>query len=158
MVQTPLHVSAGYDRAEIVKFLLDWQGPEKVEMEATNIYVGRNSIARLLLAHGAVIEARANNGMTSLHLAAWHSIRSDDYSAVQTLLEYNADCSAQEDNEGKTPLNHLSNGPASEKLRELLNRHLEEQRKRRAIEAYVVKQKLKWMNSKMSSQIYCGVA
>lgn len=34
-----------------------------------------------------------------------------------------------------TPLNHLSQGPGNEKLRELLNKHLEEQRKRRAIEA-----------------------
>lgn len=34
-----------------------------------------------------------------------------------------------------TPLNHLSQGPGNEKLRQLLNRHLEEQRKRRAIEA-----------------------
>ena len=34
-----------------------------------------------------------------------------------------------------TPLNHLSKGPGSEKLRELLLSHLEEQRKRRAIEA-----------------------
>lgn len=144
MTQTPLHVSAGYDRVEIIKFLLDWQGPEKVEMEATNMYGetplhmaaknGCNEAARLLLAHGAFIEAKANNGMTPLHLAVWHSIRSDDYSAVQTLLVYNANCSA-EDNEGKTPLNHLSNGPASEKLSELLQLHLEEQRKREAIEA-----------------------
>lgn len=33
------------------------------------------------------------------------------------------------------PLNHLSPGPGSEKLRLLLHLHLEEQRKRRAIEA-----------------------
>lgn len=37
--------------------------------------------------------------------------------------------------EGMTPLNHLSPGPRSEKLWELLNWHLGEQRKRRAIEA-----------------------
>ena len=37
MAQTPLHVSAGNNRAEIVKFLLDWQGPEKVELEAKNM-------------------------------------------------------------------------------------------------------------------------
>lgn len=34
-----------------------------------------------------------------------------------------------------TPLNHLSQGPESKKLRELLQQHLEEQRRRRAIEA-----------------------
>lgn len=37
MAQTPLHVSAGYNKAEIVKFLLDWQGPDKVELEARNM-------------------------------------------------------------------------------------------------------------------------
>ncbi|GLT49458.1 hypothetical protein SLA2020_230110 [Shorea laevis] len=74
MSQTPLHVSAGYNRADMVKLLLDWQGPEKVELEAKNMYGetplhmaaknGCNEAARLLLAHGAFIEAKANNGMT----------------------------------------------------------------------------------------------
>ncbi|XWS72025.1 hypothetical protein CRYUN_Cryun02cG0005200 [Craigia yunnanensis] len=144
MAQTPLHVSAGYDRAEIIKFLLDWQGPEKAELEAKNMYGetplhmaaknGCNEAVRLLLAHGAFIEAKANNGMTPLHIAVWYSIRSDDYATVKTLLEYNADCSA-EDNEGMTPIKHLSKGPGSEKLSELFHWHLEEQRKRRALEA-----------------------
>lgn len=37
--------------------------------------------------------------------------------------------------EGMTPIKHLSNGPGSEKLRQLLHWHLEEQQKRRALEA-----------------------
>jgi hypothetical protein len=37
MAQTPLHVSAGYNRADIIKFLLDWQGAEKVELEPRNM-------------------------------------------------------------------------------------------------------------------------
>ena len=37
MAQTPLHVSSGYNNVEIVKFLLNWQGPEKVELEAKNM-------------------------------------------------------------------------------------------------------------------------
>ncbi|KAJ4822596.1 hypothetical protein Tsubulata_021925 [Turnera subulata] len=144
MAQTPLHVSAGNNKVEIIKFLLDWQGAEKVELEAKNMYGetplhmaaknGCNEAARLLLAHGAFVEAKANNGMTPLHLSVWHSIRAEDYSTVKTLLEYNADCSAK-DNEGMTPLNHLSQGPGSEKLRQLLQWHLEEQRKKRALEA-----------------------
>ncbi|KAL0374335.1 UNVERIFIED_CONTAM: protein CfxQ [Sesamum radiatum] len=144
MAQTPLHVSAGYNSIEIVKFLLDWQGPEKVELEAKNMYGetplhmaaknGCNEAAKLLLGRGAFVESKANNGMTPLHLAVWHSLRAEDFSTVNTLLEYNADCSA-EDNEGMTPLNHLSQGPGNEKLRDLLLRHLAEQRKRRAIEA-----------------------
>ncbi|XP_060209793.1 protein CfxQ homolog isoform X2 [Lycium barbarum] len=144
MVQTPLHVAAGYNNVEILNFLFGWLGPEKVELEAKNMYGetplhmaaknGCNEAAKVLLAHGALIEARANNGMTPLHLAVWHSLRAEDYSTVKTLLEYNADCSA-EDNEGMTPINHLSQGPGNEKLRELLQRYLEEQRKRKAIEA-----------------------
>ncbi|KAL5835973.1 hypothetical protein ACOSQ4_015470 [Xanthoceras sorbifolium] len=144
MSQTPLHVAAGYNKAEIVKFLLEWQGTEKVELEAQNMYGetplhmaaknGCNDAAKLLLAHGAVIEAKANNGMTPLHLSVWYSIRSEDCATVKTLLEYNADCSAM-DNEGKTPLDHLSKGPGSEKLRELLHLHSEDQRKKRALEA-----------------------
>ncbi|XP_042013345.1 protein CfxQ-like isoform X2 [Salvia splendens] len=144
MAQTPLHVSAGYNNIEIVKLLLDWRGPEKVEMEAMNMYGetplhmaaknGCNEAAKLLLSCGASVEAKANNGMTPLHLAVWHSLRAEDCSTVNTLLEYKASCSA-EDNEGMTPLNHLSQGPGNDKLRDLLVRHLEEQRKRRAIEA-----------------------
>ena len=37
MAQTPLHVAAGYNNIEIVKLLLGWRGPEKVEMEAKNM-------------------------------------------------------------------------------------------------------------------------
>lgn len=37
MAQTPLHVSAGYGKVEIVKLLLEWKGPEKVELEAKNM-------------------------------------------------------------------------------------------------------------------------
>ncbi|CAN4096355.1 unnamed protein product [Withania somnifera] len=144
MVQTPLHVAAGYNNVEILKFLLSWPGPEKVELEAKNMYGetplhmaaknGCNEAAKALLVHGALVEARANNGMTPLHLAVWHSLRAEDYSAVKTLLEYNADCSA-EDNEGMTPINHLSQGPRNEKLRELLHWYLDEQRRHKAIEA-----------------------
>ncbi|KAJ7969610.1 AAA-type ATPase family protein / ankyrin repeat family protein [Quillaja saponaria] len=144
MAHTPLHVSSGHNRAEIVKFILDWQGPDKAELEANNMYGetplhmaaknGCNEAAKMLLAHGASIEAKANNGMTPLHLAVWHSLLAEECSTVSTLLEYNADCSAK-DNEGMTPLNHLLEGPGNEKLRQLLHWHLEEQRKRRAIEA-----------------------
>jgi SpoVK/Ycf46/Vps4 family AAA+-type ATPase len=144
MTQTPLHVAAGYNRADVVKYLLEWQGLEKVELEAKNMYGetplhlaaknGCSEAARLLLSRGAVLAAKANNGMTPLHLAVWHSIQSENSCTVQTLLEYNADCSAKDD-EGKTPIDHLSKGPGSQKLCELLNTHIKEQRKRKALEA-----------------------
>ncbi|KVI01266.1 Ankyrin repeat-containing protein [Cynara cardunculus var. scolymus] len=111
MANTPLHVAAGHNRVEVVKFLLNFSGPETVELEAKNM-----------------------NGMTPLHLSVWHSLRAEDSSTVVTLLEHNADCSAK-DNEGMTPLNHLSQGSGNEKLQALLKSYLEQQRKVRAIEA-----------------------
>uniref|UniRef100_A0A2P2ISG7 Uncharacterized protein MANES_03G021400 n=1 Tax=Rhizophora mucronata TaxID=61149 RepID=A0A2P2ISG7_RHIMU len=144
MAQTPLHVSAGNNRVEIIKVLLNWQGVEKVELEAKNMYGetplhmaaknGCNEATQLLLAHGAFIEAKANNGMTPLHLAVWYSNNAEGTSTIRTLLEYNADCSAK-DNDNMTPLNHLLQVPGSEKLRELLLLYSEEQRKRKALEA-----------------------
>nr|XP_043629299.1 protein CfxQ homolog [Erigeron canadensis] len=144
MANTPLHVAAGHNSVEVVKFLLNLTEPETVELEAKNMYGetplhmaaknGSNEAAALLLSHGASTEAKANNGMTPLHLSVWHSLRAEDSSTVKTLLEHNADCSAKDD-EGMTPLNHLSQGPGNEKLLALLTSYLEEQRKRRAIEA-----------------------
>ncbi|TMW85258.1 hypothetical protein EJD97_023430 [Solanum chilense] len=106
MVQTPLHVAAGYNNVEILKFLLGWSGPEKVEMEAKNMYGetplhmaaknGCNEAAKKLLANGALVEAKANNGMTPLHLAVWHSLRVEDCCTVKALLEHDANCSAED--------------------------------------------------------------
>ncbi|KAF3595549.1 hypothetical protein DY000_02022602 [Brassica cretica] len=144
MYHTPLHVSAGNGNVDIVKYLLDWPGSDKVELEAMNTYGetplhmaaknGCNEAAKLLLERGAFIEAKASNGMTPLHLAVWYSITSKDISTVKTLLDNNADCSAK-DNEGMTPLDHLPQGQGSEKLRELLRWFLQEQRKRSALES-----------------------
>lgn len=39
MVQTPLHVASGNNNVEIVKFLLEWKGSEKVELEAKNMVI-----------------------------------------------------------------------------------------------------------------------
>ncbi|KAK1314329.1 hypothetical protein QJS10_CPA06g00670 [Acorus calamus] len=144
MAQTPLHIAAGYNNVGIMRVLLDSRGHEKIELEARNMYGetplhmaaknGCNEALQLLLDHGAFVEAKANNGMTPLHLSVWYSLHTKDCSTVSPLLEYNADCNAQ-DNEGMTPLNHLAQGPSNEKLRELLHQHLEARRKRQAIEA-----------------------
>ncbi|EEC72883.1 hypothetical protein OsI_06666 [Oryza sativa Indica Group] len=126
MSQTPLHVAAGYNNTGIVKFLLDFQGTDKVELEAKNMYgetplhmAVKNSScesAKLLLERGAHIEAKANNGMAPLHLAVWHALQSGD-------------CST----EGKIPSNHIPGGAGNEKLQKLLTRHMEEQRQRKAL-------------------------
>uniref|UniRef100_A0A0D9YQ68 AAA+ ATPase domain-containing protein n=1 Tax=Oryza glumipatula TaxID=40148 RepID=A0A0D9YQ68_9ORYZ len=155
MSQTPLHVAAGYNNTGIVKFLLDFQGTDKVELEAKNMYgetplhmAVKNSScesAKLLLERGAHIEAKANNGMAPLHLAVWHALQSGDCSTVNVLLSYNADCYAKDDcteycsyhtlphQEGKIPSNHIPGGAGNEKLQKLLIHHMEEQRKRKAL-------------------------
>ncbi|XP_042436800.1 protein phosphatase 1 regulatory subunit 16A-like isoform X2 [Zingiber officinale] len=106
-------------------------GETPFHMAAKN---GCSESARLLLAQGASLDAKVNNGMTPLHLAVWHALRAEDCKTVSTLLEYNANCSAKH-NEGMTPLNHLSESASREKLRGLLIKHMEEQRKCKAIES-----------------------
>ncbi|XP_043725549.1 ESX-1 secretion system protein EccA1-like [Telopea speciosissima] len=145
LAQTPLHFSAGCGHVEIVKLLLDWQGTEKVELEAKNVFGdtplhmaaknGCSIAAKVLLDHGAFVEAKCDIGMTPLHLAVWHSLSEENCLIVKTLLEYNADCSVK-DNDGMTPLDYLSKAPESKKLWELFHCHIEAQRMRRAKEEY----------------------
>ncbi|RRT76151.1 hypothetical protein B296_00023419, partial [Ensete ventricosum] len=118
----------------------DLIGLQKRLQENPSLLNARNAVVRLLLLllglrpEKVELEARNMNGMTPLHLAVWHALRAENSITVSTLLEYNADCSVK-DNEGMTPLNHLSEGESSEKLRGLLGRHMEEQRKQKAIES-----------------------
>ncbi|KAL8489748.1 hypothetical protein ACS0TY_025585 [Phlomoides rotata] len=127
MVKTPLHVAASMNRVEIIKYLVEWTGPEKVDLEAKDSYGetplhsavknGANEAVRVLYQYGASIEATNNATMTPLHLAVRHALRSGDNSIVKTLCEYNADFTAQ-DNEGKMPFNYLPT--ENEELRDLL--------------------------------------
>ncbi|KAL0333865.1 UNVERIFIED_CONTAM: protein CbbX [Sesamum angustifolium] len=133
-VQTPLHISSGQNRVEIVKYLLEWIGPQELELEAQNVYGetplhvavknGCNEVVRMLLDYGAYVEARTNNLMTPLHLAVGFALRTGDDTSVKTLLEFNADCSA-EDDEGMMPYNYLPEGQENEELHGLL--YIEEQ-------------------------------
>ncbi|KAK6915328.1 Ankyrin repeat [Dillenia turbinata] len=84
-------------------------GETPLHMAAKN---GCSEAARLLLARGAFIKAKAKNGITPLHLSI-----------------------CAKDNEVMTPLNHLSLGPGNEKLQNLLNKHLEQQRTQKALKA-----------------------
>ncbi|KAH9574410.1 hypothetical protein CY35_01G055800 [Sphagnum magellanicum] len=136
MTETPLHRAAASNEVDAVKFLLEWQGAEKVELETKNTYGetplhlaaknGCTEAMKLLLQHGAYIEARANNGMTPLHLAVWYSVRADTVAPVEALLEYDANVSAK-DNEAQTPLSHLPKSPSNDKLRNLLQVQLDKQ-------------------------------
>lgn len=130
MLQTPLHASAGLNRYEIVKYLLEWRGSVSVELEATNVYgetplhfVAKNGCvesARILLDHGANVHSRTNNQITPLHLAVGFALRSGDNSIVKLLLEFNADCSAADD-EGMLAFNYIpATGNEHEELRQLV--------------------------------------
>ncbi|XP_073154285.1 protein CfxQ homolog [Henckelia pumila] len=130
MLQTPLHASAGLNRHEIVKYLLEWRGSVNVELEATNVYGetplhfavknGCVESARRLLHHGANVHARTNNQVTPLHLAVGFALRSGDNSIVKLLLEFNADCSAADD-EGMLAFNYIpATGYEHDELRQLV--------------------------------------
>ncbi|KAJ0097518.1 hypothetical protein Patl1_27408 [Pistacia atlantica] len=144
MLETPLHVSASNNKTEIVKFLLEWKGDEKVDLEAKNMYGetplhvasknGCNEAARLLLAHGALVEAKSKYGVTPLMLSVCQSSRAEDCSTVETLLEKNADCDATDD-EGMTPLDHLSKIQESGKLSDLLVSRQKDQHNKKFLEA-----------------------
>lgn len=41
-------------------------------------------------------ESFLQNGMTSLHLSVWHSLRAEDCSTVKALLKHDANCSAED--------------------------------------------------------------
>ncbi|MCO5546790.1 hypothetical protein L7F22_000226 [Adiantum nelumboides] len=144
MSQTPLHVAAASNRVEIVKFLLEWEGLEKPEVEAKNMYGetalhlasknGCSDVAKLLLEGKANLEAKTGNGMTPLHLAVWYSVKHEDHSIVEALLHFRADASVV-DNEGKTPIAHLPKSPSHQKLCALIQSHLDQQMKEKAMQA-----------------------
>ncbi|KZV52338.1 protein cfxQ [Dorcoceras hygrometricum] len=130
ILQTPLHASAGHNRYEIVKYLLEWRGSENVDLEATNVYgetpfhlAAKNGCvesARMLLDRGANVNARTNNQKTPLQLSVGFALRSGDNSIVKLLLQFNADCSA-EDDEGKLAFNYIpTTGYEHEELRQLV--------------------------------------
>ncbi|KAJ0097516.1 hypothetical protein Patl1_27404 [Pistacia atlantica] len=144
MLETPLHLSAGNNKTEIVKFMLEWKGDYKVHLEVDNMYGetplhvaaknGCNEAARLLLAHGASEDDLTEYGATPLKLAVLHAVRTEDCSIVKTLLENNADYNVKDD-KGMTVLDHLSKIPESGKLRDVFLSHQEEQQKKKVLEA-----------------------
>ncbi|XP_078154193.1 uncharacterized protein LOC144549362 [Carex rostrata] len=144
--ETPLHKASAKNNVGVLKYLLGWTGPGKVELEARNRY-GETPLhvavkyttvscesAKLLLQHGAALEAKDNNGMTPLHRAVLYANPLGDYTTVSMLLSHNAECSIK-DNKGKTPIDYLWAGPTSERLRNLLKQQQLMQRKKKALQS-----------------------
>jgi ankyrin repeat protein len=88
--ETPLHKSAG--NCDTVGNC----GTVRMHWAAAD---GHKSVAELLLAHGADVNAKRNDGYTPLHLAGvW-----DHMDVLEVLLAKGADVNAK-DNDGRTPL------------------------------------------------------
>ena len=98
--QTPLHFAS--------------RGPS---MEGPNIALSLSSVARLLLEHGAEVNAQGNGHSTPLHVAVQYG-RAE---AVRVLLEHGANVAAK-DEDGKTA-SQLSSDMGHEEITKLLSEH-----------------------------------
>ena len=110
---TPLHSAAYYGDLEVVQKLIEYDVDINAagsdgrtalhfasgDHDTMNLSDPRPSILRLLLAHGADVNARAENSSTPLHSAS----RFATPEVVRVLLEHGADVKA-EDNGGRTAL------------------------------------------------------
>ena len=132
--ETPLHAAAFCGEFKTVEMLLkykadthariDGQGQTPLHLASegsfsrgAGIAVSLSNIARLLLEHGADVNARANDDSTPLHLAAM-SARYGRVDVIRVLLEHGADVNARK-TDGSTPL-HLTARLCAENTRVLL--------------------------------------
>jgi ankyrin repeat protein len=79
-------------------------------------YGGQTNAVRILLEHGADVNASDRHGFTSLHQA----VRARHVEIVQLLLGGEADLEAC-DNDGRTPLLMAAKGGCIDEFRELIN-------------------------------------
>lgn len=104
---TPLGLSAYFGHLDIVALLLDRGAdpniPAKNEYQVTPLHsacsIREYAISKLLIEHGADVNARQMRGVTALHSAA----HIGDFAIVELLLENGADANAKMDT-GQTPL------------------------------------------------------
>ena len=131
--KTPLLSAVREGDLETVKIMLDYevdvnsQGPDNwtsihyVSLGSPLSAGPHNSpkllpdVARLLLEHGADVNARINRGSTTLHVAASYG----RVEVVRVLLEHGANLDA-EDNKGRTPLHEAADNGRAEIVRMLL--------------------------------------
>jgi hypothetical protein len=133
--RTPLYCAAYAGDLEMVQLLLDYKAdinargpgdwtPIHIVSAGTNNpntpYNGPHllpNVARLLLEHGADVDALTDDGLTPLHMA----VESGRVEVARVLLEHGANVGA-EDNEGKTPFQIASAG-GNDEIMKLLSEH-----------------------------------
>lgn len=104
---TPLGLAAFFGHAETVAALLaagadvNLTSSESMKMPplGSAMAVQRSDIARILIEHGANVNAKAVNDLTALHTAAARG----DLESAKLLLDHDADINAAS-TDGKTPL------------------------------------------------------
>ena len=132
---TPLRLAAWYGDLEMVQLLLDYEADPNIGDEDNwtpihslpqgSQFFGildhgpqmLGDIARLLLEHGADINARTNRGMPPLHIAAeWKTVE-----VVRVLLEHGANAGG-EGREGRTPF-QIASANGDNEIMKLLSEH-----------------------------------
>jgi ankyrin repeat protein len=106
---TPLGLAAFFGHAETVEALLsagaqvNLASRESMKMPplGSAMAVQRNDIARMLIEHGADVNAKAANDLTPLHTAAARG----NLESAKLLMEHGADINASS-TDGKTPLSY----------------------------------------------------
>ena len=105
---TPLHGAALYDNLKVVEKPIEYEADIHAEdvggwtplfWASDGYYFKDGSALRLLLEHGADVNARTKDGRIPLH----HASKSGAREVVRLLLEHGADVKAK-DNDGKTAL------------------------------------------------------
>ena len=121
--RTPLHYAVTRSPLAVVRRLLEEVGPNvKGGGNWTPLHLAamakseRRGIIKILVEKGAKVEARRIDGVTPLHLAAWHGHRK----SVKALLDVGADLNAQ-DQDGWTPLHYAAVSGDPGTIKELLD-------------------------------------
>jgi ankyrin repeat protein len=108
--KTPLHWAVGRGQVEAARFLLDTYHVDvnvRNNNEGTPLHVAASQAqpkaAELLIAHGALVDARTKDGATPLHFASYKGRKAGHFETAKILIQHGADVNARTNN-GATAL------------------------------------------------------